>query len=96
MGFKIFFSDEALNNLAVVVDYIAQDNPEAASRVGQALVNHTRILERWPEVGTIVPARPGVRKLVRPPYNIYYRIHTDRGVVEILHFWHGARMEPRL
>ena len=55
MDFKIFFSDEALNNLAAVADYIAQDDPEAASRVGQSLINHTKILENWPEAARWFP-----------------------------------------
>lgn len=90
MDFKIFFSDEALNNLAAVVDYIAQDNPEAAGRVGRSLIKHTKILENWPEESGSLSALPITSTIA------YYRIHADRGVVEILHFWHGARMEPRL
>ena len=95
MDFKILFSDQALSDLAEIVDYIAQDNPEAASRFGQSMIQHVRILEAHPYVGTKIPKRPGVRKLLHFPFKIYYRIHADRKVAEILHFWHGARREPK-
>jgi plasmid stabilization system protein ParE len=42
----------------------------------------------------LVPRRPGIRKLLHAPYKIYYRVHIRRKVVEILHFWHGARQDP--
>ena len=94
MDFKVLFSDEALRDLSEIIDYVARDNPEAASRLGRSLIDHSNVLQAFPYVGAFVPKRPGVRKLFHTPYKIYYRIHADRKVVEILHFWHGARKTP--
>lgn len=96
MDFKILFSDQALDDLAEIVAYITQENSEAASRWGRSLIDHVRILQVFLHAGALVPKRPGVRKLFHSPYKIYCRIHADRRVVEILHFWHGARRDPKL
>jgi plasmid stabilization system protein ParE len=37
-----------------------------------------------------------VRKIVHSPIRIYYRLDEDRNMVEILHFWHGSRRNPKL
>jgi plasmid stabilization system protein ParE len=34
------------------------------------------------------------RMMVHFPIQIFYRIHQDRSLIEILHFWHGSRREP--
>ena len=95
MDFKVLFSDQALSDLGQIIDYVARDSPEAASRLGRSLIDHVKILQTFPNVGALVPRRPGVRTLLHTPYKIYYSIHADRKVVEILHFWHGARKPPR-
>jgi hypothetical protein len=33
----------------------------------------------------------GVRKLTFRPFKIFYRVHEERRVVEVLWFWHSAR-----
>lgn len=96
MGGKIIFSPQAVADLEAVVRYIAEDNPEAAFRVGQALIDRVQILENFPLIGAPYPKRPGVRKLVSRPYVIYYRPRVAAGTVEILRYWHGAQQEPLL
>ena len=94
MEFKILFSDQALSDLEEIMDYVARGDPEAAHRLGQSTVDHVGMLRTFPFIGTVVPKWPLVRKLFHTPYKIYYRIHTRRRVIEILHFWHSARLEP--
>ncbi|MGH9447452.1 MAG: type II toxin-antitoxin system RelE/ParE family toxin [Terriglobia bacterium] len=94
MDFKVLFSDQALSDLSGIIEYVAQRDPEAALRVGRSLLDHVKILKTFPGAGTLVSKRPRIRKLFHTPYKIYYRIDTSRKVVEILHFWHGARNEP--
>lgn len=94
MEFKILFSDQALTDLEEIMDYVATGDPEAARQLGQSMVNHVGMLRTFPFIGPLVPKWPLVRKLLHTPYKIYYRIHTRRRVIEILHFWHAARLEP--
>ncbi len=94
MAFKILFTEDALIDLEIILDYIRADDPEAAARFGTALLNHTELLATFPHIGAPVKQRKGVRKLLHSPIRIYYRIHETKQLLEILHFWHTARREP--
>ena len=96
MGCKIIFSPQAIADLEEVVRYIAEENPDAAVRVGNALIDRVAILENFPLLGSLYPKRPGVRKLVLRPYIIFYRFREQDNFVDILRYWHGARREPDL
>lgn len=45
MGCKIIFSPQALADLEATVHFIAKENPDAASRVGNSLIDRVTILE---------------------------------------------------
>jgi toxin ParE1/3/4 len=96
MGCKIIFSPQAIADLEAAVRFIAGENPAAAVRVGNALIDRVEILENFPLLGAPYPKRPGVRKLVARPYIIFYRFREKENVVDILRYWHGARTEPDL
>ena len=96
MGCQIIFSPQAVEDLESAVRFIAKDNPDAAVRVGNALIDRVSILEDFPLVGSAYSKRPGVRKLVSRPYIIYYRLRLEDNCVDILRYWHGARTEPNL
>ncbi len=96
MGCKIIFSPQAIADLESAVRHIAQDNPGAAVRLGNALIDRVSILENFPLIGSPYPKRPGVRKLVSRPYIIFYRLRPVDKCVDILRYWHGARSEPEL
>jgi addiction module RelE/StbE family toxin len=94
MGLKIIFSPQAIADLESVVRFIAKDNPEAAVRVGNALIDRASILENFPLLGSPYPKRPGVRKLVSRPYVIFYRVRLEDNSVDILRYWHASRGDP--
>ena len=94
--FKVDISPRARNDFLEIIDYIREDNPNAAERFGNDLLNHTELLADFPHIGTTVRPRSGVRKVLHTPVRIYYRVNEERKVVEILHFWHAARREPDL
>jgi toxin ParE1/3/4 len=96
MGCKVIFSPHAIADLESAVRFFAKDNPDAAVRVGNALIDRVSILEDFPLIGAPYPKRPGVRKLVCHPYIIYYRPRLDENCVDILRYWHSARGEPEL
>jgi toxin ParE1/3/4 len=96
MGCKIIFSPQAIADLEVAVRFIAQENPEAAVRVGNALIDRVAMLENFPLLGSPYVKRPGVRKLVSRPYLIFYRFRKAENAVDILRYWHGAQREPDL
>jgi addiction module RelE/StbE family toxin len=96
MGCKIIFSPQAIADLETAVKFIANENPEDALRVGNALIDRVAILENFPLLGSVYPKRPVVRKLVSRPYLIFYRFREKEQVVDILRYWHGAQREPEL
>jgi addiction module RelE/StbE family toxin len=96
MGCKIIFSPQAIADLESAVRFIAKENPDAAVRVGNALIDRVAILEDFPLLGSLYPQRPGVRKLVSRPYIIFYRLRLEENCVDILRYWHAARGEPEL
>jgi len=86
---SVRFTRRAINDLARIREYIANDNPMAASRMAVELVAACDRLELFPERG-----KPGLRQGTRElsavwPYVIVYRIS---GVdIDILAIWHGAQ-----
>jgi toxin ParE1/3/4 len=96
MGCKIIFSPQAIADLEAAVRFIAEENPDAALRIGNVLIDRVAILENFPLLGSPYPKRPGVRKLVSRPYIIFYRFREQDNFVDILRYWHGAQREPDL
>jgi plasmid stabilization system protein ParE len=44
-----------------------------------------------PRKGQVMRARPSIRRLVRNPYLIIYRLDETTRIVSVLRFWHRAR-----
>jgi plasmid stabilization system protein ParE len=91
MDFKVIFQPLALEDLEGIVRHVAQDDLQAANRLGMTLLDQAESLAQFPERGGNVRPRPGVQKLVRPPYLIFYRVDNVRGCGDVLRFWHGAQ-----
>jgi toxin ParE1/3/4 len=95
-NYKVINSPNAISDLAEIVRFVAQDDPQAALRLGKQLADDADSLARLPYRFPNFRRRANVRKLVTGQYLILYRIVQTAKVVEILRFWHGARETPRL
>ena len=91
MDCRRLFTQRALSDLSEIVGHVAQDDAEVASRFGEALLDHVDLLGRFPRMGNTTRKRPRVRKLVHSPILVYYRVHEEKRLVEVLHFRHGSR-----
>jgi addiction module RelE/StbE family toxin len=82
------WTTEASDQLEATTKRIQQDNPNAARKVAQAVIDRIEQLATFPGLG-----RPGeiegTRELISPPYVVVYR--STEEVVEILYIWHGAQ-----
>ena len=96
MDYQILFTQKALTDLAELIGHIADDDADAASRFGNALLNHVDLLSRFPRMGSAIRHRSRVRKLVHSPVVVYYWIRENKRTVEILQFRHGSRTAPDL
>jgi plasmid stabilization system protein ParE len=95
VDYRLLFTQRALSDLSEIVGHIAQDDDEAASRFGKALLDHVDLLGRFPRMGNTTRKKSRVRKLVHTPILVYYQVREDKRLVEILHFRHGSRKPPK-
>lgn len=87
---NLFYSAEALTDLARLRAFIAKHDPQAASRVARDLVKRIKNLQKFPEMGVSVPEAPdpnAVRDFAIGQYIVRYAIHAE--TLFILRIWHG-------
>ncbi len=90
---RVRWTKPALRDLEDAVDYIAQDNPDAAQAVAQKIRAASQQLAEHPAMG-----RPGriagtrERIIVGTPYLIAYREVGE--YVDLLRLLHGRRRWP--
>src|ERR1700730_6975297 len=96
MDYRVIYSPNAISDLAEIVRFVAQDDPQAALRLGEHLADEADSLARLPYGSHKFRRRANVRKFVAGQHLILYRIVGTAKVVEILRCWHGARGTPGL
>ena len=79
MDFRVEIKDPAIADLAEIVSYIAQDNPDAATALGHNLLDAALSLQSAPYKGSPYQKLVGLRKLSVRPFKIFYRVREDRG-----------------
>ncbi len=90
---RIRWEEDALSDLVSLRDYIAEDNPTAARRIAQRILERVNLLVAQPLLGG--PGRiHKTRELVitNTPYTIIY--HANADTVTILRVFHQARKWP--
>jgi len=93
MGWTVIYAPQALEALEHLVRFIAKDDPQAAIRFGDYLVDRAESLANMPELGTPYRKRANVRRLLCKSYYIYYRVRRAEEVIEVMDFWHSARRD---
>jgi toxin ParE1/3/4 len=90
----VIWAPQSIADLQDIWDYIAEDNPRAATELVGAVRAKAEYLSRYPRLG-----RAGRGKQVRyvpvigTPYFIVYRL--SKANIEVLRVVHGARDWPR-
>ncbi len=98
MDFKIVWTLSASRDLAEIGAYILKDSPAAAERVGNDICRSVETLATFPLIGPCYPrgTTGSIREIISWNYRIFYRVSRERGLVEILRVWHGARDTPQI
>ena len=80
---RIVWSEPALNDLDAIADYIAIDNPAAASALVQRVFRHVEQLGEHPQSGSRVPElrQSRYRQIVEPPCRIFYRFDGEHAFI---------------
>jgi toxin ParE1/3/4 len=88
---EIKWTDEANKWLKDIFDYIALDNPSAASKVVSGIYEKAQVLRDFPEIGFKYRSEPegDIRILLYGHYRIAYLV-KDREEIHILGVFHGA------
>lgn len=77
---EVVWTEPALQELNAIAEYIALDNPAAASRLVEEVFDKTDRLEDFPKSGRIPPELPNsvYREVVVLPCRIFYRVDERR------------------
>lgn len=80
---EVIWTEPALQEQDAIAEYIALDNPVAASHLVQDVLDKTERLEDFPQSGRIPPELPNsvYREVVVPPCRIFYREDKKRVLV---------------
>jgi len=91
---RVRWTEEALQRLADIEDFVAGSNPSAAIELVARLIERGESLARFPKRGRSVPEVPGsdLRELVIDNYRLVYRQRGAR--VEILTVFEAHRLLP--
>ena len=91
---KLVYTDEAIDDLKRLREFIAVHNPTAAARIATELVGKIELLPGFPKIGTPVEMAPvpeSVRDMVFGKYVVRYSVHAS--AIIILRIWHGLEGE---
>jgi addiction module RelE/StbE family toxin len=95
---EVRFSQEALDDLAEIVHYIAQNSRAAAHKMRDTIIEKANDLSLFPRRGRPVPdakmQKSGFRMLPIKPYIAFYRVIDN--MVLIYRVIHGATNCPLL
>lgn len=77
---EVIWTEPALQELDAIAEYIALDNPAAASHLVQEVFDKIERLENFPQSGRAPPELPNsvYREVVVPPCRIFYREDDQR------------------
>jgi addiction module RelE/StbE family toxin len=91
---KVVWTEQALERLQEIEDFISRDSPEAAVRFIDKLIQRGDSLARFPAVGRQVPelGLSVIREIIEGSYRIVYRVTPER--IEILTAFEGHRKLP--
>ena len=96
MAYEIVWSPAAKLDLKDLCEFIAQDNPYAASKFAQGVFDTIERLKHFPMSGRIVPefGDATIREVIRKPCRIVYRLKEYECRIEIARVWYAARGIP--
>lgn len=91
---KLVYTDESIDDLKRLREFIAVHNPTAATRIASELVGKIELLPDFPKMGTPVEMAPvpdSVRDMIFGKHVVRYSVHPS--AIIILRVWHGLEDE---
>ena len=78
MAFQLLYTEPALEDLNEILEWSWVAFPEDTEKFANDLLDSAENLKQFPYEGTALYGFQGVRRLVQPPINIYYRLLVDQ------------------
>lgn len=91
---RVLWTDNAIDHLANIYEYIASNSPTYARHMIDRITRRTEQIAEHSLSGRRVPEYDAedIRELIEKPYRIIYRIKPDQ--IDIIAVIHGARLMP--
>ena len=90
---RLEWKKQARHDLIKIVEYIAEDNPDAADKLADDIEGKAQGLRERPELYRAGRKRGTREMVVHPNYIVIYRVRKES--VEILRVKHTAQQWPR-
>lgn len=94
---RVIWSNEALNDLEMIYDFLADYSQPAAQQIIENILNKTKQLESFPESGAIQESistgKKKYRYLIEGNYKMIYRYQSEKQMVSILVIF-DTRLNP--
>lgn len=86
MAHRVIWSDDAVEDLQQISDYIARDSGHYARVVVRRILERTRSLSRYPNIGRVVPevGDEAFREILVHSYRVIYRVEGGRVTIEAI------------
>lgn len=91
---RLVYTDDAIEDLKRLREFIEVHNPAAASRIASELVGRLELLLESPKMGSPVELAPesgSIRDMVFGKYIVRYSVHQS--TIIILRVWHSLESE---
>lgn len=89
---RVIFREAAYADLDRIYSWITRDNPGAAARVVERILDSTELLRRHPHIGHAGSAHGTYEWVVRgTPYIVVYAVAADDDLLTVLAVFHGAQ-----
>ena len=88
---KIYWSEEASNDLEQIYCFISQDSVYYSIKTVKQIIEKTKTMLEYPYLGRKNPEinNENIREFIYKSYRIIYKIDSE--VILILRVWHSAR-----
>ena len=92
MDYRVIFKESFVEDLEQIVRFIASQDPSAAHKLGNLIIQSAETLTFFPERHPKVRQWPGVRRfIVKKYFKVFYRVCSESRTVEVLRCWDGRR-----
>ena len=95
MSFTVQWSATALDSLLDILDFIAEENPAAAARTVDDLLERVEVLVEYPRLGVAFSEEsgPDLRRLILDKYIVVYQVLETRQTISVTAVRH-SRQRP--